>query len=476
MSKVTPLRRIHTEAAEPPPEVPILTGLPFNDIGNAHRLERMYGKDLRFVPAWNRWLIWDGNRWAPDDTGEVHRRVMRLSRELQRQAINLENEDQRAAETKWSLRLGNNYKIESTLAVAGKLEGIATDHNDLDRDPFLLGVENGTIELTTGRFRESRRQDLITKVAGAPYEPSASCPKWQEFLHAITEGDDELVRFLQQAVGYSLTGVTSEQCMFFCHGQGRNGKSTFIEAIADLLNDYAQGAPESLFTKSYRGGDQATNDMAALCGSRFAYGVELEEGAAMAESKIKRLTGGDRITARELYKDWFTFSPSHTLWVSGNHKPSIKGTDEGIWRRMRLIEFNMQIPDDVVDPALPDQLRKELSGILNWAIEGCLKWQKHGLITPSVVAKATEEYRSEEDLLGQFLVVHTRPDEGERARKSDVFERYTHWGQEEGLKHPLTKNKFTTKMKVRGFKVQSSNGIDYWEGLVLIDDQEGGYQ
>lgn len=468
MSAIT---KTYYPAIVKPPEVPNLTGLSLNDLGSAERLELLCGADLQYVAPWKKWLIWDGSRWEPDETGEADRRVMGLSRELQRQAASL-SDSERGSETKWALGLGEAKRVNSTLAIAGKLEGIATHPRNLDRDPFLLGVENGTIELKIGKFRESRREDLITKRAGASYDSSASCPIWENFLHTITGGDKDLIRFLQQAVGYSLTGATTEQCLFFLYGLGRNGKSTLVEILAYLLHDYAQGAPESLFAKNHRGGDQTTHDMAALCGARFAYGIELEEGSAMAESKIKRLTGGDSITARKIYGHWFTFDPTHTLWISGNHKPRIKGTDLGIWRRIQLVPFNVQIPKEVVDKTLPEQLRGELPGILNWAIAGCLDWQEHGLITPAVVDKATEDYRSEEDILGEFLSVHTKPAGGHRLLKSALFERYTQWAQDDGQKYLLTKIRLTSRLKERGIQSQRSSGKDYWIGLDLVDEQE----
>jgi putative DNA primase/helicase len=214
----SPLLRVHTPAQKLPQEAdfPDLTAFPFNDLGNARRLEAAFGDDLCFVQAWKKWLVWDGTRWAPDETGEVHRRMMSLSRELQRQAAILEDESRRTAVTNWSLKLGNIVSIDNALKVAGKLRGIATQPCELDSDPYLLGVENGTVDLRTGQFRDSKRGDLITKCAGARYEPSAACPIWESFLETITEGDEDLARFLRQAVGYSLTALTSEQCLLFC--------------------------------------------------------------------------------------------------------------------------------------------------------------------------------------------------------------------------------------------------------------------
>lgn len=394
--------------------------------------------------------------------------MMDLSREMQRQAVELTSQRDREADTRWSLRLGNAPVIKNALTLASKLEGIATHHSDLDRDPLLLGVTNGTVDLRTGKFREARRKDLITKCAGTAYNASATCPTWEEFLVTVTGGDKELIRFLQQAIGYSLTGMTTEQCMIFLYGLGCNGKTTYVETIAALLGSYAQGAPESLFAKDPRGGIEATNDMAKLCGSRFAYGVELEEGTAMAESKVKRLTGGDSITARQLYKDYFTFNPTHTLWISGNHKPRIKGTDLGIWRRIRLVPFGVQISEEQKDGTLPEQLRGELAGILNWAIAGCLVWQEHGLIAPSVVRNATAEYRGEEDLLGQFLKERTQECPGVQVPKKALYEQYCRWCQEEGIKTPLTKHKLGAKLKERGFEDARSSKARSWAGLDLL--------
>lgn len=270
----------------------------------------------------------------------------------------------------------------------------------MDTHPWLLNVANGTLDLRTGQLRPADRADLLTKAAPVVYAPTATCPQWEAFLDRILGGDKELIRYVQKAASYSLTGLDTEECFFVLHGVGQNGKSTLVETLSALLGtDYAQQATPDLLMQKKQ--DRHATELAVLRGARLVASVETGQGKRLNESLIKSMTGGDRIRANFMHQETFEFRPEFKVWLSTNHKPVITGTDLGIWQRIRLIPFNVQIPDNERDGAFKTRLRESaaLSGILNWAIEGALLWQQEGLKPPQAVTEATQAYREEMDVL-----------------------------------------------------------------------------
>ena len=395
---------------------------------------------------------------------------MRLGHEIQKRAAQESDPDARQGKLRKALTAGDRKSIENQLALAKSLPKIHTPQASIDCHNWKIACSSGVLDLRqpiARCFSEPSPDLLLTKCLGTHYDPKATCPTWEEFVQDVFNGDEELIQFIQSAVGYSLTSDTREQCLFFLHGSGSNGKSTFTETLQKLFGSYGQRAPKSLFEKSYNG-SESTNDLARLNGIRFVVGSETEEGSALAESKIKDLTGGDTITARFLHREFFDFQPSHKLWMFGNHQPRIKGADEGIWRRIRLIPFNRRFADEEKDRTLPHKLEMELSGILNWALEGCQQWQEKGLPIPSVVAKATADYRDQEDVIGQFigdqLTVSNDPDD--KILISRVYELYKFWCEGEGLSRPLTSRALSKKLRERDFESFKSNGPSYWRGVV----------
>jgi putative DNA primase/helicase len=286
------------------------------------------------------------------------------------------------------------------LARAQAERGVAITHNALEVDPWRLTVMNGTLDLRTGEMGEHRREDLYTRFVPVEYDPVAECREWLVFLNRVLNGNEELIAFLQRAMGYSLTGSTGEQCLFFLHGSGANGKSTFLEILRALLGDYAVQADFATFLENRNDGPR--NDIARLFGARVVTSSEVGEGKKVNESLVKSLTGTDRVAARFLYAEAFEFLPTFKLWLAANHKPVIRGTDTAIWRRIRLVPFTVEIPEGERDPELPNRLRAELPGILAWAVQGCLLWLESGLGVPDQVRAATDAYRRESDILGAF--------------------------------------------------------------------------
>ena len=436
-----------------------------SDAGNAERLHEVHGENLRHVTESGQWLIWNGCRWEPDSNGEVTRRFIEVMRTMAREAADHPSAEAAQALTKFALQSCNKARIEAGISLAKSIAGVSVSVNDLDADPWLVGTPEGVIDLRQGGPVTPRREHLITKSIGASFDPLAECPTWERFIATITGGDTELADYLQAAIGYTLTGRVTEQCLFFLYGTGQNGKGVYTETAKRLLGDYGQTAPESLFTKDRN--PAATNDVARLAGCRMAIASELDEGAAFAESRIKALTGGDTITARMLYHEYFDFVPSHKFWISGNHKPTVKGTDHGIWRRLRLIPFTVRIPDEEKDPELASKLAAELPGILNWAIAGCLRWQRERLRIPQCVKAATEAYRAEEDVIGQFLDECTEKRPEARAGRTELYKSYQDWAEGEGINHPLTARRFNRQVEERGFRWLRSCGVQFWQGIAI---------
>lgn len=441
-----------------------------NDSGNAESFVDTYGNDLRFLAARGEWLIWEGQRWRVDTDHEIVRLAQKHAFDRLQQAAAIKDESLRDAEVKYALRCGNANLIHSMIKMAQADSRVVISDARLDGDPFLLGVANGVVDLRTGKFRSADQADLITKSNGVQFDPTAKCQRWLSFLDEVLAGDTALIEYLQKAVGYCLSGSTEEHCFFFLHGGGCNGKSTFMEVLQALLGDYCNSAPQSLFTASPNG-REPQSEVARLIGARVITGSEVEEGSRFAECRIKDMTGGDRMTARFLYAESFEFQPLFKLWMAGNHKPDVRGTDNGIWRRVRLIPFTVQIPENRRDPKLRQHLKHELPGILNWALEGCLKWQSDGgLNPPKVVLDAVKEYRGDEDLLGDFLQESIVPDTNGRIKKRDLFQAYKDWCESEGIKRPMFGKKFNKAMQDRGLIDKKTNGERLWIGVRLIVD------
>jgi putative DNA primase/helicase len=267
---------------------------------------------------------------------------------------------------------------------------------------YLLNVANGTLDLESGQLREHRREDLMTKLIPYPYNPDATCPDWEQFLDVVFAGDRDLIRYVQKAIGYTLTGSIGEQCFFLLYGQGKNGKSTLLDTVRTLLGDYGVTAPPSTFLQKESGA--ASNDIARLVGERMITAVEPTQGAKLNESVLKQLTGDGKTSARFLYGEYFEFTPTGKIWIGANDKPRVRGTDLGIWRRVHLIPFEVQIPPERrIKDFHRKLLAQEGAGILTWAVEGCRKWLTEGLEPPSAVTDATKEYRADNDPIGRFL-------------------------------------------------------------------------
>jgi len=442
------------------------------DTGNAERFAAVYRDTVRYVAGWRLWTLFDGKRWAADEAGtRVEARVKLANRRIYAEAAACENSQTREAIGKWAKKSEARGARDATLRLARSEAGMVVSHEQLDADPMLLTVENGTLDLRTGKLRAHRREDLITNLAPVVYDPEAQCPMWENFLADIL--DAETVAYLKRAVGYSLTGQVSEQCLFFCYGKGANGKTTFLNAVLEMLGPHAGSAPSGILMA--KPGEAHPTELTVLFRRRFVVAQETEQGRRLAESTLKQLTGGDQITARRMREDFWTFDPTHKLWIAGNYRPTVRGTDEGIWRRLRLIPFVRVIPADKRDATLPARLRPELPGILRWAVEGCIEWQHGGLRPPATVTAATEEYRADSDRLGPFLEDRCELDPHARVTGVELYNAFLRWCSDTGDSNPLGRPVFGELLCARDGITRGKVGAGSergWHGVRLLLESE----
>jgi putative DNA primase/helicase len=464
----------HRDAAAPPPngrDPAVDEDAPetfaTTDLGNAERLVAQHGADVRYCAPWASWLLWGGSHWERDTSLGIHRRAKQTVRHIYHEAAEADTKEARRELAAWARRSEAEARINAMLALARPHVGVQPQ--DLNRDPWLLNVLNGTLDLRTARLVPHDRHDLITKRVPVRYDSTAACPTFAAFLQTILAERPELISFLQRAIGYSLTGDTREQVLFILHGLGSNGKSTLLDVCHGLLGDYAKNTPFETFL--HRDRDVIRNDLAALFGGRLVSASEIEPGQRLSEGLVKSLTGSDPITARFLFQESFTFAPTFKLWLSCNHKPTIRGTDHAIWRRIRLVPFTVQIPDAQQDKQLGEKLRAELPGILNWALAGCLAWQEHGLGLPEAVKDATQAYRDEMDVLGDFLAEQCVEDPQAYVPAAALYAAYLAWCEPAGEK-PISQQAFGRLLRERGCtdgrvgKPQKR----VWYGLRLVGD------
>ena len=440
------------------------------DLGNARRFVAQHGGEVRFCFSSKRWYVWNGRRWKLDESGAVERKAKKTVMRMYEEAAAETNDELRKALGKWAQNSESRGHIVAMIELAKSEAGVPVDLSELDADPWLLNVWNGTIDLRTGELRKHRRDDLSTKLVPIEYDHDAQCPRFKKFLRRIFADNQALINFLQRSVGYCLTGSTREQVIFILWGRGANGKTTLIEVICDCLGDYSRSADSSLLLT--RKSDGIRNDVARLAGARFVSTAETEAGRLMAETLVKQLSGGDKVTARFLYSEFFEFNSQFKLFLATNHKPVIRGTDNAIWRRIKLIPFEVTIPEKEQDKSLPQKLRAELPGILAWAVRGCLRWQTDGLGQPEQVLTATQEYREEMDTLGAFVKDRCITQDRAKVRSGELYIAYKGWCESNG-ERALTQQKLGTALAERGLKPYRTGRERGWTGVRLSDASDG---
>jgi putative DNA primase/helicase len=443
-----------------------------SDLGNAERFVDMFGDRVRWCPARKAWLVYDGKRWAWDDRGRVVKLAQEAARGLYKEALLEPDPAKQKGLTKFAIGSQNEGRISGMLSQAKP--HVAVGLEDLDADPWVLNCQNGTLDLKSGKLKAHHAGDHITKIVPVEYDPTADCPRFHKFL-AETLIDSAVVAFVKRYSGYTLTGVTRERLFAILWGSGKNGKTTLVELLHDALGDYARNTDvETILARKYAG---VGNDVAALKGARFVSCAEVEHGRRLAESKVKTLTGTDTVTARFLFGEPFDFRPQFKLWLSTNNRPTILGTDDAIWDRIRLIPFTQRFDGNRQDPKLPEKLRAELPGVLAWMVEGCLEWQEHGLGEAEKVRVATDRYRAEMDTLASFLADRCVVREGLSVRAEVLYQQYSMWCEDNGERKEAQKG-FVGRLSDRGFqRERETRGVNrgryVWRGLGLRDEGDG---
>lgn len=442
-----------------------------DDTGNAQRFLDRYGDIVRYSYNRNKFYVYNGQFWEIDERGQVRVLIDKTIEDMKNEKIyvadGVEEEDAYDAFYK---HIKNSRSNTAKKRMLDEIKHhIPVMPEDFDPDNMLLNTQNGYISLSSGEQHEPDKDKMFSMIADAEMTESQQPDAWNDFLNDIFNYDQEIIQFMQRAIGYSLTGSTREQVMFILHGKGRNGKSLFIETIRSILGNYTDNIQAKTLMVSR--GDTINNDVAKLQGARLVTSSEPSEGFRFDEGLIKQLTGGDTVTARFLYGEEFNFDPKFKIWVTTNHKPIVRGTDDGIWRRLLLIPFDVQIPEDKVDKDLKYKLLREAPAILNWAVEGCLMWQKDGLQVPQKIADAGKGYRKEMDVLEQFIDDLCIVAEGERVAAGELYQKYRKWA-DETESYKMNKNKFGMKMKEKFKSKRLNTGVHYM-GLNIVEKFPG---
>jgi putative DNA primase/helicase len=459
------LRKLFESAWRYPP------GYATTDLGNAQRFIDVNRDDVKYVIEQRMFSLWYGHHWHEDpESLQATGLLKEANRKIFDEARDEPDKDRSKALTTWAHASQATLRIEAALRSSRSEPDVAIRADVFDSDPWLLGVQNGVVDLRTGEFREGRRDDFITKSVGCEFDPSARCPTWLAFADRITNRDANFIAYLQRIVGYTLTGVTHERCLYFLYGLGANGKSVFLGTIRSLFGSYAKNVrTETLMAHRFGSKGGPSEDEARLQGARLVIANEVEDGMRFNEALIKDLTGGDdTITARHLFKASFEFLPQFKLWIRGNHRPQFSGDDAATAGRIRLLPFAVEIPVAERDKQLSIKLRAELPGILNWGVEGCLRWQEIGLAEPSVVQCATNDYIEEQDMLRGFLDEQCESGQGQsfRVYNAHVYAVFTTWCESNGRK-PFSSQRFSAKLAERGFKRFRDKYGRGFEGLRL---------
>jgi putative DNA primase/helicase len=434
-----------------------LASLPLTDAGNGEAFAFLFGESVRYDYRRKRWLWWDAPRWCEDDDGRIQRLALEAARQRQAaSAMHVEDKDERRRAVDWAAGSESGYRRNAMLEATRSILPIADAGENWDPDPWLLACKNGVVDLTTGALREGRPDDRLTLTTHLAFNPDAPAERWQAFLREVFP-NSAVIDFVWRAVGYSLTGDTSAQVLFICHGRGANGKSVFLSTLRRILGTYAANTPFTTFEHADRNGG-IPNDVAALAGKRLVTAGETRESARLNEERIKALTGGDPITARFLHAEFFTFLPRLKLWLAVNHRPRVGDDSYGFWRRIRLVPFTRTFDREGQDPRLGEVLNREAGGILAWAIRGCLEWQQRGLEPPDAIKAATEEYQSENDPLVNFMTECCIVEADARCAAGDLYRAYVAHCDEYGDKRPLSAQAFRRRLADRGFTRDRTGG------------------
>lgn len=439
------------------------------DLGNGKRLVTACGDRLCYVSEWKQWLVWDGTRWARGDDAGVVKLAHAVILGIYKTLADLPSPELREKTFKWAQASESAMRIDAMIKSARPY--LTRKPGEFDTHPHLLNCANCTVDLRTMQTHPHNPADMLTRIVPVPYVDVPISPRWTAFLRTIFQGDDELTDYVQRAVGYTLTGQTDEECLFFCYGDGANGKSTFMRALELISGEYSAVASIEALLERRGAGDGATPTIAGLVGKRLATAQEMPDGKRFDESLVKSITGGDIITARVLYGSLFEFRPTHTLWITGNHKPRITGTDAGIWRRIRIVPFTANIPAENRRDSreFDTEFREDASAILQWAVLGAFLWYKNGVGSCAAVDNATRQYRGEEDLVARFIQTVCTVGPSKTVRKDRLYSAWREWAEDEGERSASYKSQrwLVQQLLARKIVGHDRNSV---HGLGIVDD------
>lgn len=438
-----------------------------DDMGNAERFVANFGDTIRYNYTDKKWLYYSGKKWVTDFNGtsmrcadaSVHTMKDELKHYLETdgEESDIYKAFQKHIKTSRSHKSKENFMKEVQ-------HHVPVMPSQLDKYKMVLNTPGGVVNLTTGEIKPHKPEFYLTKITKCEQADDVNAPLWAEFLRTIFKNDLDLIRYIQKAIGYTLTGSTVEECVFFLYGTGRNGKSTFLEIIREIFGDYAANIqPETIMVKP-NASSAINSDIARLKGARLVTSVEPNEGVRLNEGLLKQLTGQDIITARKLYGEEFEFKPEFKLWMATNHKPIIRGTDTGIWRRIHLIPFTATIPPEKVDKDLRHKLQGELPQIFRWALDGCMLWQREGLEMPRAVLDSVKEYRREMDVISAFI--DDKCELTGATQSSVLYAAYSSWA-EGNNEYKMSMTKFSLELQKRNFEKVKTKGFIYFNGISL---------
>ena len=445
------------------------------DYGNAERLAHSHFENIRYGGTANKWLVWNGQRWETDDRLEIEKLGKDTVRKIYIEAGNCGDDEIRKNIAKWAKSSESNQRIQAMITLARSEPGIYVKAEELDANSNLFNMQNGTMNLLTGELQTHNRTDYLTNISPIAYDKTAECLRWMQFLDEIFLGNEKLIQFVKYALGYSLTTSVKEECFFLCYGEGRNGKSKMLDTVEYIMGDYGSHVEPSTFEENiFENAGGAREDIARLKGTRFISTIETTEGHKLAEDLIKKMTGDRLITARELYQSSVTFQQTYKIWFGTNHTHKIKGTDNAIWSRVRLIPFERVFTPEEQDSNLLNKLMAEAPGIFNWMLEGCLLWQHSGLlpVTPDKVTKATTDYRLDMNTLQQFISDCCVLGADKSISAKELYKIYTNWCSESGEKAEsktlFGKRLGASKNNLQTVRIGDKN-IYTWRGIGTLD-------
>jgi putative DNA primase/helicase len=442
---------------------------PRTDSGNAELFAKLYSNEAKFNHLSGSWLIWHGTQWKPDNIHRVIQLAKLTARFRLRQASDVEDKVKRREAVKFAFSCESKSKINAMLELAKSEEGIADDGMDWDTNSWLLGCKNGVIDLRKGELVVGNPADRVTMNTYIEYDPHATCPRFMQFLGEVFGGNEEIIDFVHKAMGYSITGDMREQKVFLGSGIGANGKSTLLRSVMNCLGDYAFTCPKKMFLK--KSDSENTNHLAAAKSKRFMIISEVSTSSRVDEKELKEWSGGEPIQVRFLHQEYFEFQPMGKVWMFMNHPPKVDDGTHSFWRRVVFIPFNKVFAGQEIDPELPDKLKAESQGILNWLVQGCMKWQSEGLTVPQFIADAIEVYREENDPIAEFVNTSLKKSPGSKLTLKEIYKKYTEWARDNEVK-PLGRNNFGTKLESRFTKGKKSNQGKTFDNVAFLSQEQ----